>query len=204
VNGVSEVQYEQLLSLARQGCRRSRGELLDRYRKYLKALARVQLHRSLQVKADASDLVQETFLRAHDAFQQFRGTEEQQLLGWLRAILASRLAKHARRHLAQRRSLTLEQRLAEDLERSSIAMDQCFVHQGPSPSEVVSRQEQVVLVASAIEDLRDDYRTVILLRHVQGLPYAEVAAAMNRSADSVKKLWVRALAQLQRTMERIS
>ena len=64
MNSVSELPCEHLLHLARQGCNRSLGELLDRYRKYLKALVRVQLHRSLEVKADASDLVQETFLRA--------------------------------------------------------------------------------------------------------------------------------------------
>lgn len=201
MNSVSELPCEHLLHLARQGCNRSLGELLDRYRKYLKALVRVQLHRSLEVKADASDLVQETFLRAHDEFQQFQGRNEQQLLGWLRAILASRLAKHVRRHMTQRRSLTLEQRLADELDRSSMAFAPALVQREPSPSEVASRKEQVVLVASAIEDLPDDYRTIILLRHVQGLPYADVAAIMDRSVDSVKKLWVRALAQLQRTLE---
>ena len=85
-----------------------------------------------------------------------------------------------------------------------MAFAPALVHRGPTPSEVASRKEQVVLVASAIEDLPDDYRTIILLRHVQELPYADVAAAMNRSVDSVKKLWVRALAQLQRTMETMS
>ena len=64
-----------------------------------------------------------------------------------------------------------------------------------TPSEIAHQGEQTVLLASAIEDLPADYRTVILLRHVQGLSHKEVAAKMQRSLDSVKKLWVRALVQ---------
>lgn len=41
---------------------------------------------------------------------------------------------------------------------------------------------------------------MIVLRHVEGLPFAEVAKAMGRSVDSVEKMWVRALAKLKTTM----
>jgi RNA polymerase sigma-70 factor (ECF subfamily) len=201
MNGLSDSVYEDLLQRAREGCLRARGELLDRYRKYLKALVRAQLCKPLEVKADASDLVQETFLAAHDQFDQFRGANQLQLLAWLRTILASRLARHARHHLTHGRSLQLERRLTGQLDRSSVALDQSLVQRGPSPSEAVSQNEQLVRVASAIEDLPADYRTVILLRHVRALPFAEIAASMERSVESVKKLHLRALACLQRSLE---
>jgi RNA polymerase sigma-70 factor (ECF subfamily) len=194
-------QADQLLLRARGGCVQSQGELLERYRKYLKALVRVQLHRSLAGRADASDLVQETFLRAYEQFAQFRGATEAQLVGWLRSILASRLSKLVRRHTSARRSVELERRLTDELDRSSMALDRALVLPDSTPSEKAVRTERVVLLASAIEDLPDDYRSVILLRHVEGLSYADVAAAMGRSVDSVKKLWVRALARLKRDME---
>ena len=57
------------------------------------------------------------------------------------------------------------------------------------------------LVAEALEALPPDYRQVIVLRHFDGLPFADVAAAMGRSVDSVEKLWVRALGRLRRTLE---
>jgi RNA polymerase sigma-70 factor (ECF subfamily) len=54
-----------------------------------------------------------------------------------------------------------------------------------------------VLVADALESLPEHYREVIVLRHLEELPFADVARRMGRSVDSVKHLWTRALASLQ-------
>jgi RNA polymerase sigma-70 factor, ECF subfamily len=57
-----------------------------------------------------------------------------------------------------------------------------------------------VLLADALARLPDDYREVIILHHLEGLQFAEVAQRMGRTVDSVKHLWARALAQLKRTL----
>src|SRR5215831_4178952 len=75
------------------------GSLLDSYRIYLLLLARVQIGRRLQGKVDAADLVQETLLSAHRDLASFRGTTEKEFAGWLRQILACRLADLSRRFL---------------------------------------------------------------------------------------------------------
>jgi RNA polymerase sigma-70 factor (ECF subfamily) len=59
------------------------------------------------------------------------------------------------------------------------------------------RREQAVLLADALGRLPADYREVIILRQLEGLSFPEVARHMNRSQDSVKKLWVRGLARLR-------
>jgi RNA polymerase sigma-70 factor, ECF subfamily len=64
---------EALLARARAGDAAARGELLERYRAYLALLARLQIGRRLQGKADPADVVQETFLRAHRDFGRFAG-----------------------------------------------------------------------------------------------------------------------------------
>ena len=61
------------------------------------------------------------------------------------------------------------------------------------------RHEGAVLVADAVSRLPDAYREVIVLRHFQDLAFADIAQRMGRSEESVKKLWVRALAALRRT-----
>ncbi|MCA9266511.1 MAG: sigma-70 family RNA polymerase sigma factor, partial [Planctomycetales bacterium] len=132
---------------------------------------------------------------------EFRGHSEEQFQAWLRTILASRLSKLLRYHLADRRTPQREQQLGDSLAQSSERLVNVAVSPGKSPSELVSSQETAVLVASAIEDLPEDYRTIILLRHVQGLPYGDVAAHMNRTENAVKKLWVRALICLRRSVE---
>ena len=87
------------------------GALLDLYRNYLKLLARVQIDRRLGRKVDASDVVQETFLKVHRFFGEFRGQTEAELIAWLRQILATTLAKLVRHyHGTQRRRISLEQR----------------------------------------------------------------------------------------------
>ena len=55
-------------------------------------------------------------------------------------------------------------------------------------------------MAEALDRLSEDYREVIILRHLEGMGFAEVARRMKRSEDSVQKLWVRALASLRRSL----
>src|SRR5205807_9711238 len=71
---------------------------LERYRAYLRLLARLHLDARFQGKLDASDLVQQTLLEAYRSLQQFRGGDGAELAGWLRQILAHQLA-HAQRDL---------------------------------------------------------------------------------------------------------
>jgi RNA polymerase sigma-70 factor (ECF subfamily) len=179
-----------------------RGRLLEQYRPYLTLLARVQIGRRLQGKVDAADLVQETFLEAHRHFGNFRGGTEAELTSWLRQILAGTLAHLLRHYLGtQRRDIRLERELADDLDRSSAAFVGGLAAPGSSPSQRASRREQAVLLAAALERLPDDYREVLVLRHLEGLTFPEVARRMGRTVDSVEKLWVRALPRLRQCLE---
>jgi RNA polymerase sigma-70 factor (ECF subfamily) len=190
-----------LLQAARRGDRQALGQLLELYRNYLVLLARLQISRRYQGKVNPSDLVQETFLEAHRDFAQFRGTTEAELAGWLRQILARNLANQVwRRYATRRRDVRLERELADELEQSSRALDKSLVAPQSSPSQQAARREQAVLLADALAQLPEDYRAVIVLRHVEGLPFPEVARRLDRSIDSVKKLWARGLARLRRAL----
>jgi RNA polymerase sigma-70 factor (ECF subfamily) len=192
---------EELLRQARGGNGRALGQLLELYGSYLALLARLQIGRRLQGKADAADLVQETFLEAHRNWAQFRGTSEAELIQWLRQILASRLSALIRRYLAtQRRDIRLERALAEELDQSSRVLDHGLVVSHSSPSQQAVRREQAVLLANALEELPEDYREVIILHHMEELSLPDVARRLGRSEHSVEKLWARALARLRRTL----
>jgi len=191
----------ELLTSARAGDGRARGQLLECYRGYLLLLARLQIGRRLQGKADAGDVVQETFLEAHRDFGQFQGESEGELVGWLRRILATNLANLTRHYLGtRRRDVRLERQLAAELDESSRVLDGALVAQLTPPSQQAARRELAVLLAGALEHLPEDYREVIILRHLEGLTFPEVAARMGRSTDAVKKLWPRALARLRRLL----
>jgi RNA polymerase sigma-70 factor (ECF subfamily) len=196
-----EFDVLELLKLARQGDRESLGELFELYRGYLTLLARLQLDGRLAGKVDASDIVQETFFQAQQAFYQFRGMSEGELVAWLRRILVSRLAKQVRRyHQTERRNVGLERALGAELDRSSMALDGALVAAESSPSQKASRREQAVILADALEQLSADHREVIILHHLQGLTFAETAERMQRSQGAAEKLWVRSLVALRRQL----
>lgn len=197
-----EVDVPALLAAARsQGAESTDalGRLLESYQRYLKLLARIEIGRRLQGKVDASDVVQETFLDAHRQFAGFRGDAEPQFVTWLRQILAGTLANLVRRYLGtQARDPRLERQLAEDLDQSTAALGQMLVDPGSSPSQLVMRREQGAIVAEALARLPDDYQQVLSMRHLEGLTFPEIAARMERTVDSVEKLWIRGLTRLKR------
>ena len=190
-----------LISQARTGNELALGQLLESYNSYLTLLARVQIGRRVQGKVDAGDIVQETFLEAHRQFTNFRGGSEGELTAWLRRILAGQLALTLRRYLGTKgRDINLERQLGADLDHSTHAMDGGLIASQSTPSQHVARREQAVILADALSNLPEDYREVIVLRHLEALPFAQVAERMGRSEDSVQKLWVRSLASLRRTL----
>ncbi len=192
------INVEELLQEARAGDGSRVGPLLDLYRHYLGLLARVEIGHRLQGKVDASDVVQETYLEAYRHFPRFQGTTEGQLVCWLRQILAGTIANLLRRYLGtQGRDVRLERELAANFDRSSAALERCLVAPVSSPSQQAVRREQSVILADALKELPEDYREVLVLRHLEGLTFPEVARRMGRTLDSVEKLWMRALGRLR-------
>jgi RNA polymerase sigma-70 factor (ECF subfamily) len=190
-----------LIERARSGDPAALGDLLQLYRDYLYLMAESQVCRHSHRAVSISDAVQETFLRAHDNFHQFQGSTEAALTAWLRKILANSIVSLARRPLGLRRQGSRrEQILCELLDTSSQTAERLFVASDSSPSSRASRRERAVLFANSMQRLPDDYRQVILLRHMHGLPFAQVAEQMGRTLNSVEKLWVRSLRCLRQLL----
>jgi RNA polymerase sigma-70 factor, ECF subfamily len=192
---------EQLIAKARLDTA-TLGRLLEQYRRYLGLLARIEIGRKLQGKLDASDVVQDAFLDAHKQFPNFRGTAEPQLVQWLREILAGTLANQIRRYFGtQARDPKLEIGIIADLDHSTAGIGMIPLDPGLSPSQHFAQKEQSLLVAEAIARLSDDYQTVIILRHIEGLTFQQIAERMERTTDSVEKLWLRAIVQLKKSFQ---
>ena len=190
---------EDMILKAKSGGEAALGPLLEVYRSYLRMLARIEIGRRLQGKVDASDLVQETFLEAHRHFPSFRGSDEPQFAYWLRQILAAKVANLVRQYLGtQARDVRLEQELNAGVDNSSRLLGAELAAALASPSQHAARREQAVLLANALDRLPEDYREVIVLRHLEELPFPEIAQRMGRTKDSVEKLWLRALARLRK------
>jgi RNA polymerase sigma-70 factor (ECF subfamily) len=170
---------------------------LERYGDYLQLLARLQLSRRLNGKLDATDVVQQALLQAHQSRSQFRGTTEAEWLAWLRVILANTLRATARRFATEARDLARERSLEADVELSSSRLEGLLAADQSSPSERVSRGEDLLRLAQALARLPEDQRRVVELHHLQGLPIAEVAMSMDRTGPAVVGLLFRGLKRLR-------
>jgi len=192
---------ELLLTQARAGDAQALGRLLELYRNYLRLVARAMIGQALRARLDASDLVQETFLKAHREFRQFLGTSEPELTAWLRQILVHTLANQARHHRRRGRDYHRDEPLEVLLERSSSGVQRALAAPLSSPSSIVSRREQAVLLADALEKMPADYREVFLMRNLEHIPFAEIAVRMGRSVGAARMLWTRTIKKLSQVLE---
>ncbi len=186
------------LAAAKSGDQESLGSLFESYRPFLTLMVELQLGKHLKRKLDAADVVQEIFLDAHRAISKFNGTSEPEFSQWLRAILTTRIASVLRHYLGtQQRDLRLEQQIQNDLDHSAMTLGKMVIDPNSSPSQHVAKHEQSQLAVDALMRLADDYRDVLIMRHMEGLKFPEIAIRMNRSVDSVEKLWLRGLTKLK-------
>jgi RNA polymerase sigma-70 factor (ECF subfamily) len=202
----AQSEIQKLFTSARGGSTSCLGRLLALYTNYLRLLVTAQLDNRLQVRVSPSDIVQEAFFEAHRDFHQFRGQSTAEFVAWLRRILINNILRVVEQHvLAEKRDVRREVSLEEmgrRLERSTVRLESFLAEATRSPSGCAVQRENEVLVADALAELPADYRDVIVLRHVEGLPFEEVAKRMGRSAGAVRMLWLRALKVLRETIQR--
>ena len=171
-----------------------------KYEDYLRLLTRLQLNPRLRSKLDESDVIQQTILEAHRCRNQFRGISEADRLSWLRQILANVLARFGRYFSAGMRDAKKEQSLEAALDLSSSRLAAVLVADQTSPSGRVTRDEELALMARALNQLAEDQRRVIELHHLQGLSVSDVAELMKRSRPAVAGLLFRGLNRLRELM----
>lgn len=199
---LAESKFDRLMLNARGGGGEAVGQLLESFREYLLMLAESNLDSDLRPKVAASDVVQESILEAHKDFGQFRGTTRSELNSWLKRILLNNLLNHYRAwRSTQKRQLSRE----IDFARAGLN-DSALADNGgdPTPSELVSQKEQCDRLRQVLEQLPDDYRTVIQLRHRERYSFSEIGSRMNRSSDAARMLWYRAFERLAQQLDRSS
>jgi RNA polymerase sigma-70 factor (ECF subfamily) len=142
--------------------------------------------RMLGSRAEAEDVAQETFLRAHRALGQFRG--EARLGTWLYAIASrlclDRLASGERRHAGSDEAL---RRVPAE---------------GGDAAAALERNELAQALHDAVAALPEDRRIVVILRDVEGLAYEEIAEVLGLELNTVRSRLHRARLDLKAKLER--
>src|SRR5262249_8624261 len=168
---------------------------LEQFREYLHLLARLQLGAKFPAQLDASDLVQQALLKAHEKQHQFRGSTEGERAAWLRAILANTLADAVRR--LGREPVQAKQELLAALNESSSRLEAWLADQQPTPTEQAARHEELFRLAEALAVLPPEQRLAVELRHLQGWSVPRISQHMDRSIPAVAGLLRRGLKKLR-------
>jgi RNA polymerase sigma-70 factor (ECF subfamily) len=183
------------LVAARCGSADALGRVLEICRQYLLLIANQKLEAELRGKIGASDIVQDTFLEAQRDFGRFQGRTEEELLAWLRRILLNNLANVTRHYRdTEKRRIAREIHLtaAPPAELANGLIAPC-----QSPGSVLLAGEQDETLHRAVDRLPEPARQVIHWRNYDRLPFEEIGRRLDRSAEAARKVWVRALEQLE-------
>jgi RNA polymerase sigma-70 factor (ECF subfamily) len=167
----------------------------ERCRDYLHLLARLQLDPGLRGVLDPSDVVQQTLLKAHAKRDQFRGTSEEELLAWLRTILAHHLIDLTRKHALRLRGR--ERSLEAALEESSLRLERWLASDATSAGGQAIRHEQLLRLAEALASLPEAQRTALELKHLRDVPVSEISCLMGKNPAAVASLLYRGLKTLR-------
>ncbi len=173
------------------------GEPLERYRDYLLLLARLQLDPLTRGKLDASDIVQDTLMKAHKNLDQLRGQSEAERAAWLRSILATTLFDVARKYGGVERNVRRERSLHAALEESSARLEAILKADDSTPSQRMIRDEQLLKLSNALAALPEDQRRAVELKHLRGYSVERISQEMCKSNTAVGGLLRRGLKTLR-------
>lgn len=173
---------------------------IERFRSYLLLLARIKLDRKVRGKLDASDVVQQTLLEAHQAMESFRGDDTAAQAAWLRQILARNLANAVRDLTRAKRDVRKERALHADLDTSASQLEGLLAAGESSPSQKMERHERALRLAEALAKLPESQRDAVVLRHFQGLSLADIAGQLDCTTAAVTGLLQRGLKNLRKSL----
>jgi RNA polymerase sigma-70 factor (ECF subfamily) len=179
-----------LLAALRQGQAKAFEQLMRRYNRLLFRSARG----IVRDDAEAQDAVQETYLRAFLALAGFRG--DASLGTWLTRIVINQA-------LSQQRKLGRVVLWNEDFSagESEMPMDPTASTEVPTPEDEVARLQVRRRLQEALDLLPPIYRSVFMLRAVEGLGVEDTALALEVSQDVVKTRFLRARAMLRARLD---
>ncbi|HUU16078.1 MAG TPA: sigma-70 family RNA polymerase sigma factor [Sedimentisphaerales bacterium] len=193
-----------LVAMAQDGDESALNQLCKVYWSRVLWIVRLRMGRELRSKLESVDLVQDVLFSALKDLEHFTYQSEGDFLRWLSRIVENRLRGHLHRLHADKRDIRKEvrinnrQRITEDSFAEALE-----VFNTTTPSAIMSKREDLARLEKAIEQLKPEYREVIVLTKIEGLSYKEIADRLGKSSEAVRKQLSRALEALISIFENV-
>ncbi|HLM66219.1 MAG TPA: sigma-70 family RNA polymerase sigma factor [Longimicrobium sp.] len=185
----------ELVALAQKGSEKAYRELLGRYQRPVFSL----VYRMLRDREQAEDLAQETFVRVFNNIGRY--DPKYKFSSWIFKIATNLTIDHIRKKEVATVSIDGSRYAvtADEIEASTITV----ASDDENPEELLEAKELGESIEGAIGALRPEYRTAILLRHVEGREYQEIADIMGLPLGTVKTFIHRARHELRAKLEHL-
>jgi len=185
----SSLEDRELVTLACEGRESAYRELLARYERPVFSL----VYRMVRQRTTAEDLAQEAFIRAFGAIESYNPSYK--FSSWLFKIANNHTIDWLRKKKLDTVSIdgSPHARGEEEVARTSWDLEAG----GEQPDDYVENRELGGQIEDAIAELRPDYRTAVILRHVEGYSYDEIAETMDLPLGTVKTYLHRARGELK-------
>jgi RNA polymerase sigma-70 factor (ECF subfamily) len=156
------------------------------------------VYRILNDPADAADTTQEVFLKVYRGMNHFNGASS--LKTWMYRIALHEASNQRRwwfRHKARETSLEP----VENAETGAVALKDTLVDENRSPFQNMMHEELRERVEKELRQVREPYRTTVILRDLEELSYEEIAEVMETSLGTVKSRLTRGREALKKRLE---
>ena len=191
---------QELLAEAGRGQPDAVNRLLERHRAALRKLIQLRLDRKIARRVDASDVVQDVLLEANERLQEYLANPCMPFHLWLRHLAKDRMIDMHRRHRgAQRRSLDRERSLAGPQfgDQSSFDLAGQLAASELTPAAASIRRDLEQRFLTAMDQMDEDDRDILLMRHFEQLGNSEAAEALGLSPAAAGMRHLRALRKLR-------
>ncbi len=188
----SEKSDKELVRLSRRGDERAARELVHRFERPVFSI----VYRMVRDRELAEDLAQDAFVRTFNHLDRY--DSRYKFSSWLFKIAYNLTVDHLRKRELQTISVhgAPDAVTPERQEATSLTLQS----EEESPDDRIVAKELAGELEEAIAGLREDYRTAILLRHVEGRPYEEIAEIMDIPLGTVKTYIFRARRELREAL----
>jgi len=180
-----------LVQAAKRGDVAAFEELVKRYDRNIFRIAQ----HITQNREDAEDVVQDAFLKAYENLEQFQGNSK--FYTWLVRIAVNESLMKLRRRRSNR-TVSLD----EDIETEEDTMPREVADWSPNPEQLYKQGELKDILRKTVQGLPASFRTVFVLRDVEGLSTEETAEALDLSIPAVKSRLLRARLQLRERLNK--
>lgn len=189
----------ELVQQAAGGDAEAANHLLQRHRAALRRLIALRMDRGMARRVDASDVVQDVLLEASRRLADYLRDPKMPFHLWLRHLAKDRMIDLHRRHHAQRRDVGRERPLQGRPypDQSSLDLAAQLRDQELTPAAANIRRELAQRFLEALEQLEEQDRDIITMRHIEHLGNSEVATALDLSPAAAGMRYLRALRRLR-------